>query len=62
MKKKNLFLITAIISTIVFIGFLGEKDPQEFFGFEINIWIYRIAWLLISIAFYSSYFSFKKDN
>lgn len=49
MNRKSLYFIVAIIFLLIFVGTLSESGPIEIFGMEINIWIYRLAWLLITL-------------
>ncbi|MFK8165543.1 MAG: hypothetical protein AB8H12_24055 [Lewinella sp.] len=60
MKKRNLFLIAGVLALISFIGYMGETEPQDMFGFELNIWFHRIAWLIITIGFLGNYFKMRK--
>ena len=60
MNNKNLFLIAGIITFLVFIGYLSEPGPHSMFGYSINIWIVRIAWLLIAISNFANYLKLKK--
>jgi hypothetical protein len=62
MKKTTLFLIGAIVSLILFIGFLGESEPKTLFGFSINIWFYRIFWLLNTAIIFKAYLTEKKSK
>jgi len=62
MNKNNLHLAAAILSLLVFIGFLGETDPKTLFGFSINIWVYRVAWLVITASFFMRYFKARKTT
>ena len=62
MKYKSLFLVAGIITLIVFIGYLSEPGPHSIFGYSINIWIVRIAWLLISISNFANYFKLKNNE
>ena len=46
--------IASIILGIIALGnviysFWKYSDSTEFFGFEINVWIYRIFWTLIAV-------------
>lgn len=59
MNRKNLFLAVGILTLLVFVGYLSEPGPYEIFGLSINIWIVRLAWLLISIANFANYFKLK---
>ena len=62
MNKKNLYLFAGIITLLVFVGYLSEPGPHNLFGFTINIWIVRIAWLLISISNFANYFKTKSTE
>ncbi len=59
MRNKYIFLVAAVLSVINFIGFLSETEPQNMFGYDINIWVYRMIWLIattyFSIRFYRMY-------
>jgi len=59
MNRKNLFLIVGILALLVFIGYLSEPGPHKLFGFSINIWIVRLAWLLIAISNFMNYIKIK---
>lgn len=60
MIKKWFYLIASVMALLVFIGFMTEKGPIDMFGYALNIWVYRLAWLLISISFFTRYFKLKK--
>jgi len=62
MNKKNVFLIGGILAALVFTGFLAESEPQTFFGFSVNIWVYRIAWLIVTTSMFANYFKMKKSE
>jgi len=62
MKTINVSLITGILALIVFIGFMGETDAKPLFGFSVNIWVYRLAWLFIAITFLTKYFRMKQSE
>ncbi len=55
MNNKNLYLFGGILSALVFIGYLSESEPHEMFGFAINIWFIRLAWLIIAISNFANY-------
>ena len=59
--------IASIIFGIIAIGnviysFWKYSDSTEFFGFEVNVWIYRIFWSLIAIYMFYDKFNKKKVN
>ncbi len=60
MRNKNIQLIAGILALAVFISFLGETEPKNFFGISLNIWVYRAAWLFISLSFFRNYLKLKK--
>ncbi|KGL58401.1 hypothetical protein [Polaribacter sp. Hel1_85] len=60
MNNKTLFLIAGIITALVFIGYLSETEPHNMFGYTINIWIVRLAWLIIAVSNFANYFKLKK--
>ena len=62
MNRKNLFLIAGILTFLVFVGYLSEPGPHKLFGFSINIWIVRLAWLLIAISNFVNYFRLKSKE
>jgi hypothetical protein len=60
MRNKYIQLIAGILGLAVFIGFLGETEPKNFFGLPLSIWVYRAAWLFISFSFFRNYLKLKK--
>ena len=58
--NKNLHLFGSILAFLVFIGYLSETEPHNMFGFAINIWIVRLAWLIIFIFNFKTYLNAKK--
>ncbi|NER16482.1 hypothetical protein [Spongiivirga citrea] len=59
MNRKNLHLVTGILTGIVFISALLDSDAGTLFG---SIWLFRGAFLLISVASLLSYFKIKKSE
>ena len=57
MNKKNLYLISGILTSIVFISSILDAEPGSLFG---SVWLFRLGWLVMSIASLSSYFKLKK--
>jgi hypothetical protein len=62
MNKKRIFLIAGILALITFIGYLGETEPQRLFGYSVSIWVYRIAWLFLTISCFLNYSRLKKSE
>jgi len=60
MNKKNFYLIVGILTALVFIGFLSETEPRTLLGFSVNIWFFRIGYLILTIFFFKHYFKLKK--
>lgn len=60
MNKKYIYLITAIVSILCFIGFMGESGPKSLLGISVNIWIYRLIWLGFGYWSFKRYLSLKK--
>ena len=44
--------------TNVIDSFIGKVESETIIGIEVNIWIYRIFWALISILIF--YYEFKR--
>ena len=59
MNNKNFCLILGILGTLLFIGYLDESE-HSMFGYSINIWVVRIAWLIIAVTNFINYFKMKK--
>ncbi|MCF6298193.1 MAG: hypothetical protein L3J08_09480 [Flavobacteriaceae bacterium] len=62
MNNKKLFLIASIITFAVFIGYLTEPGPHSMFGYSINIWFVRFAWLIISVTNITNYLKLRKSE
>ena len=60
MSKKNISLLASIVTFLVFIGFLGESKPHSMFGFLINIWFVRLAWLIVAVLNIRNYLKLRK--
>lgn len=60
MNKKNLFLVAGVLASIVFINHLFDSEPKTMFGFSVNVWIIRFAWLAITVSSFGNYFKIKK--
>lgn len=62
MSRKIFLLIGGIVSLLVFIGFLTESEPTEFFGFSINVWFVRAFWLLNTFIIFNAYVALNKKE
>ena len=62
--KKYLNLIFGIIGLIIIYNtFRSDLVTKEFFGYQLNIWIYRGIWAFILISSFADfYFKSKKKN
>ncbi len=59
MNKKILFLITAILASIVFISSIFDADPGTLFG---SVWGFRIGWFIMALAAFLNYNRLKKSE
>ncbi len=54
MKYLNLvFGFLALINVIY--TFFSDAQTGRLFGMDINIWLYRLIWLALALAFFNSY-------
>lgn len=59
--NKIIILIVAIVAIAnVIYSFFGNQESISVFGFEINLWIYRLFWGVIAVLLLYDYF--KKSN
>ena len=58
-NKKTLSIISGILIGIVFITSVSDSDPGSLFG---SIWLFRLGWLLMTIASFASYYSITKSE
>ena len=59
MNKKNLFLISGILTGIVFINSLFDAESGSLFG---SVWLFRLGWLIMSATALMNYFKIKKTE
>jgi len=60
MNKIASILIGIIAIGNVIYSFWKYSDSTKFFGFEVNVWIYRIFWSIIAINMFYDKFNKKK--
>ena len=62
MKNKNFHLALGIIAFILFIGYMTDPEPFNFFGYPLSKWVLRIAWLFIAVGNLAIYYKKKKEQ
>ena len=61
MKNKLFSLILGIIALIqVIYSFFNDATTDRILTFEINIWLYRFVWFLVTIGFFYDYYRSSK--
>ena len=58
-NKKTLFLISGILTGIVFISSIFDSEPGSLFG---SIWLFRLGWLIMTVSSFASYYNIKKSE
>ena len=58
-NKKTLFLISGILTGIVFISSIFDSEPGSLFG---SIWLFRLGWLVITVSSFTSYYNIIKSE
>ena len=59
--SKTITLIVGILAVVnVIYSFFGNSESDQMFGFEMNIWIYRIIWSLLAVGIFYDYSKKKK--
>jgi hypothetical protein len=57
MRNNNWNLVWGVIGVIIIVmSFLNNDTAKSFFGFQLNIWVYRGIWALISGGSLVSFF------
>lgn len=59
MNKKHLFLISGILTGIVFISSLLDAESGSLFG---SVWLFRLGWLIMSVSSLWNYLKLKKSE
>lgn len=61
--RKNLYLILTILAVVnVVYTFFSGAAHGDFFGFKVDIWIYRLVWALFAALFFKTYFNLRKAS
>jgi len=54
--SKTITLIVGILAVAnVIYSFFGNSESDQIFGFEMNIWIYRLIWSLLALGIFYDY-------
>ncbi|SOE23753.1 hypothetical protein SAMN06298216_4137 [Spirosomataceae bacterium TFI 002] len=63
MNKITLNLIIGIlgIGTLIY-SFYGMGETTTLFTFEINIWVYRLIWAVVTVGSFYEHFKKAKQN
>jgi hypothetical protein len=61
--RKIITLVVGISAGVnVIESFFGNLESERMFGFEINIWIYRVIWSLVAILIFYDHFNKVKSE
>ena len=59
--NKNITLIAGIIAVAyVIYSFFGNSEYADIFGFEVNIWTFRLFWSVLAVGILYSYYKKRK--
>lgn len=59
MNKKILFLMSGVLTGIVFISTLFDPESGTLFG---SVWFFRAGWLIMSVSSLYNYVKVKKSE
>jgi len=63
MRSNKWNLVWSVIGTLVVVmTFVNSSSAKTVFGIEIDIWVYRGLWSLITVASFVSYLKRKKEE
>ncbi|TMM29440.1 hypothetical protein FDT66_09960 [Polaribacter aestuariivivens] len=63
MRSNYWNLIWGVLGAIIVIsGIISGNLTKTVFGFEMNAWIYRSIWAIISLLSFVSYFKRRKEE
>lgn len=58
-SKKTLYLISGILSIIIFIISMLDSEPGTLFG---SIWLFRLGWLMLALSSFAAYYYLIKSE
>ena len=63
MRSNTWNLVWTVIGTVIIVmTFFNNSDSKIVFGIEIDIWMYRVLWSVITAASFVSYLKRKKEE
>ena len=63
MRSNTWNLVWTVIGTVIIVmTFVNNSDSKIVFGIEIDIWMYRGLWTVITAASFVSYLKRKKEE
>ncbi len=61
--RKNLYLILTILSLVNLVyTFFSEATNGDFFGFQVDIWMYRFVWAILVVLFFKTYVKLRNNS
>ena len=60
MSKTITLIIGVLAIANVIYSFFGNSETVNMFGFDLNIWGYRLLWTLLAIGIFYDYLKKKK--
>ena len=62
MRKDFIVFVWILAITLFIYSFIKNPASESIFGFEINIWIYRLFWGIVAAVSLFDYYKIKRDN
>ena len=63
MKKSTITIIGMTIAVVTIVStFIKDNDTGTLFGFEMDIWIYRLVWLALFGVILNGYLKERKNS
>ncbi|MDV7137681.1 hypothetical protein R3X28_02285 [Maribacter sp. TH_r10] len=61
--RKTISIIGMLLALVIIVSsFLKNEDTGQFFGYEINIWLYRLIWLVLFGIILNGYLKESKNS
>ena len=62
MNKYVSLVLSLIIFADVIMSFVNDKEIENVFGFEMNVWLYRFLWFLLAFLLAKSFVQRHKED